>query len=92
MAATGVTANDGPTCRRTTCFAIGAIPGGADARISTAEWNQLAPEQEARNYRLEPVAPGIWRLRLGQPEQLTPEHFREEAPRSNELAKWCRSR
>ena len=61
-------------------------PDGADATILTEEWNKLAPEQLARSYQLEAVAPGVWRLRMGQPEKFTPEHFRTELARTNELA------
>ena len=61
-------------------------PDGADATIPTVEWNKLAPEQLARSYQLEAVAPGVWRLRMGQPEKFTPEHFRTEPARTNELA------
>jgi alpha-D-xyloside xylohydrolase len=61
-------------------------PGGADATIPTADWNKLSPEQLAHSYRLDLVAPGVWRLRVGQPEPFTPEHFRAEQARTNELA------
>ena len=36
--------------------------------------------------RVEEVAPGVWRLRLGQPETLVPMHFQEHAPRLKEMA------
>jgi alpha-D-xyloside xylohydrolase len=61
-------------------------PDGTDATIPTAEWNKLSSEQLARRYELEAVGPGIWRLRLGQPEQFTPEHFRAQPARTAELA------
>ena len=60
-------------------------PPGADAAIPTAEWNRLSPEQLARHYELDIVAPGIWRLRLGQPENLTPMSFRAAQPRTHEM-------
>ena len=61
-------------------------PDGTDATIPTAEWNKLSSEQLASRYELEAVGPGIWRLRLGQPEQFTPEHFRAQPARTAELA------
>ena len=60
-------------------------PRGADAAIPTAEWNQLSPDQLARHYELEMVAPGVWRLRLGQPEKLTPMSFRAAQARTPEM-------
>jgi alpha-D-xyloside xylohydrolase len=35
---------------------------------------------------MEAVAPGVWRLRLGQPEKFTPQSFRQEPARTNQLA------
>lgn len=35
---------------------------------------------------LEPVAPGIWRVRLGAPESVTPASVRESIPRADALA------
>jgi len=61
-------------------------PFDKDAETPTAEWNALAPEQEARGYQMSEVAPGVWRLRLGQPERFTPERFREDPVRTNDLA------
>ncbi len=59
---------------------------GADAAIPTAEWNQLSPAQAARGYQVESVAPGIWRLRMGTPEDLTPERFRAAPIKADALA------
>jgi alpha-D-xyloside xylohydrolase len=61
-------------------------PDGADATIPTPEWNQLAPEQAARDYKLEAVAPSIWRLRLGKPESLTPLAFRSAPACMSEIS------
>ena len=61
-------------------------PAGAEATIPTPEWNRLSPEQVARRYQLDSVAPGIWRLRVGQPEKFTPASFRTEPPQTNALA------
>lgn len=60
-------------------------PGGADAALPTADWNRLSPDQLARHDELETVAPGVWRLRLGQPEKLTPLSFRAAQARTHEL-------
>ena len=35
---------------------------------------------------MEEVAPGVWRIRLGEPEKFTPLRFQEHAPRLKEMA------
>ena len=60
-------------------------PRDAEAAVPTAEWNRLSPEQLARHYELEMVAPGVWRLRLGQPEKLTPLSFRVATDRTPQM-------
>jgi len=57
-------------------------PGGR----SVEAWNRLSEEQVRRGCRMEEVAPGVWRIRLGQPEKLVPTRFQEHAPRRKELA------
>ena len=55
-------------------------------RKSPEAWNRLSEEQVRRGYGMEEVAPGVWRIRLGQPEKLVPTHFQEHAPRLKEIA------
>ncbi len=64
---------------------LGLFSLGAHASIPTEEWNRLSPGQLARHYQLDAVAPGVWRLRLGQPEKLTPMSFRTEPAHTHEM-------
>jgi alpha-D-xyloside xylohydrolase len=55
-------------------------------RRSPEAWNRLSEYQVRHGYRMEEVAPGVWRIRLGQPEKLVPTRFQEHAPRLKEIA------
>ena len=55
-------------------------------RKSPEAWNRLSEEQVRHGYRMEEVAPGVWRIRLGKPEKLVPTRFQEHAPRLKEIA------
>ena len=46
-------------------------------RRSPEAWNRLSEDQARRGYRVEEVAPGVWWIRLGQPEKLVPTRFQE---------------
>ena len=49
----------------------------AAAPAQPAEAPKLSDEQIARGYRLDEVAAGVWRIRFGEPEKLTPVTFQE---------------
>lgn len=49
-------------------------------------WSRLTEEQVNQGCQLESVAPGVWRMRLGQPEKFTPLAFQESAVRREALA------
>jgi alpha-D-xyloside xylohydrolase len=55
-------------------------------RKSPEAWNRLSEEQVKRGYQMEAVAPGVWRLRFGQPEKLTPIRFQEHPPCLKQMA------
>ena len=47
---------------------------------------QSSREKIQRGCKIEVVAPGVWRVRLGQPERFTPVAFQETPPRIDALA------
>ena len=49
-------------------------------------WRLAAPGVATATSSLDEVAPGVWRIHLGQPETQTPLRFREHAARTAELA------
>jgi alpha-D-xyloside xylohydrolase len=53
---------------RKLCLSLAIVIGGAGLPGYGAESNLPAPKAEL-------VAPGIWRIRFGKPEELTPSHF-----------------
>ena len=53
---------------------------------SPQAWNRLSDEQIQRGGRMEEVAPGVWRLRFGEPEKLTPIRFQGHPPCLKEMA------
>ena len=55
-------------------------------RRSPDAWNRLSDVQTKRGIGVEVAAPGVWRVRLGQPETLTPRHFQEQPPRIDRIA------
>jgi alpha-D-xyloside xylohydrolase len=55
-------------------------------RKSSEEWNRLSQSQILHGYQMKPVAPGVWRIRFGQPEKFTPTKFQEQPPRVEEMA------
>ena len=58
----------------------------AAAPAQPAEAPKLSDEQIARGYRLDEVAAGVWRIRFGEPEKLTPVTFQEHPARQQDLA------
>ena len=57
------------------------------AETSTISLDDRPSEEQVRHgYRMEEVAPGVWRIRFGQPEKLVPTHFQEHSPRLKEIA------
>ncbi len=55
-------------------------------RRSADAWNRLSDVQTKRGVGVEVAAPGVWRVRLGQPEALTPRHFQEQPPTIDRIA------
>ena len=53
---------------------------------SPEAWNRLSDEQIQRGYQVEQVERGVWRIRFGQPEKLTPITLREHSPSSRGMA------
>ena len=53
---------------------------------SPEKWNRLSEEQSTLGYELEQVEAGVWRIRFGQPEKLTPVALRDKSPSSKNLA------
>lgn len=67
-------------------YAVDALDDLYPPGRRSAAWSRLSEEQVQRGYQLEPVAPGVWRMRLGQPEKFTPMTFQEVAARRKEMA------
>jgi alpha-D-xyloside xylohydrolase len=55
-------------------------------RRSPETWNRLSDEQVKQGCRMEQTASGVWRIRFGQPEKLTPTRFQEHPPCLKEIA------
>ena len=53
-------------------------PGGMTPATRSKLWNLLSPQQKAKGYKMETIAPGVWRLRFGTPEKITPVSMRSE--------------
>ena len=75
------------------CFLLAAVflvpcIAQADATHSDSidQWNRLSQEQISRGCRMEQAAPGVWRIRFGKPEELTPVHFQEHPPALKAMA------
>jgi alpha-D-xyloside xylohydrolase len=61
------------------CLSLALVCGGAAWSLCSAEPSHPAP-------RIKLVAPGIWRVRFGKPDDLTPTHF-QTAPMDKEKLK-----
>ena len=58
----------------------------ASPPVSTEIWNQMTQRQKDHGYRMDQVAPGVWRIRFGVPEAFTPLTFRSAPIRTEGLA------